>query len=687
MGKDPEEAAESADNASKSGADDSIANKDPGRDPSEKLAKDFGRLVIEEGRSRYVSNKFWTALSEEVAEMRDILDDPTDDEQDYPSPGSASVSSASTNGQGFLFNFSSTAHSLRNFHPPAREVPMYWRIFKENVDPVLRIFHRPTTEKLVIEVTRNLDHMSKTTEAVMFSIYYSVVNSMSPEDCVAVLGLDKDAGLKKYRFAFEQSLARANLLSTQEMEILQSLTLFLCCARRSDDTRYVWTLAGLLIRLATALGIHRDGSHFNLPPFEIEMRRRLWWHICNLDVRSSEDHGINPSLVEANFDTKFPSNINDEDISPSTLEMPKEHQGWTETTFDLIRYSIATTVRRLSHAPAGAKKSARPTMEDKERIIEELHQYITKKYLIYCDLSVPINWVAATVTRLIMAKMWLVVHHPLMRPDRGAGLPKETIDHLFLTSLEVIEFSRLLETENATRRWGWIFASYQQWHAMAYLLSQLTVRTKGPEVERAWAVVDVIFQEWHTGDTTAKKGMLWKPLRKMMARARVAREEEQRKQKRFPLDGSIGPAAAPIAAMAPVEVMPGITNTSNPLDYTTMLPFVHNPTQTIYMESNGQQQQDLHGHGQQQQHGLQTALNLDHPAYQPEMTGNVVDQWLMNEANYPQEPWGDAGAISWAEWDDMLKDFQVEGGFDNQVPIMPATAGGLPMAGSVTNWW
>lgn len=31
-----------------------------------KLVKDFGRLVVEEGRSRYVSNKFWTSLSEEV---------------------------------------------------------------------------------------------------------------------------------------------------------------------------------------------------------------------------------------------------------------------------------------------------------------------------------------------------------------------------------------------------------------------------------------------------------------------------------------------------------------------------------------------------------------------------------------------------------------------------------------------
>lgn len=519
--------------------------------------------------------------------MRDILDDPTDEEGDYPSPDSGSASSASANSQGFLFNFSSTVHSLRNFHPPARQIPMYWRIFKENVDPVFRILHRPTTEKLISEAVRNLDHLSKTTEATMFSIYFAVVTSTSPDDCVTLLGFDKDAGLKKYRFAFEQSLARANFLSTQEADLLQCLTLFLTCARRSDDTRYVWTLTGLLIRVATALGVHRDGSHFNLSPFEVEMRRRLWWQICNLDVRTSEDHGINPSLVESNFDTKFPSNINDEDIGPSTLEMPQEREGWTEMTFELIRYSVSTTVRRLSYAPSGPglcqKKQAKLTLEDREHIIEELHQYLTKKYLIYCDLSIPLNWVAATVTRLIMAKMWLVVHHPLMRPDRGVGLPRETLDRLFLTSLEVIEFSRLLETEKATRRWGWLFASYQQWHAMAYLLSQLTVRTKGPEVERAWAIVDIIFQEWHERDTTTKKGMLWKPLRKMMARARAKRAEEHQKQHRFPLDGSLGPNLSPNTGLPDVEVMPGITTNTNPLDYTNMLPFAQGPIQTVYM--------------------------------------------------------------------------------------------------------
>lgn len=31
------------------------------------IVKEFGRLVVDEGRSRYVSNKFWNSLSEEVS--------------------------------------------------------------------------------------------------------------------------------------------------------------------------------------------------------------------------------------------------------------------------------------------------------------------------------------------------------------------------------------------------------------------------------------------------------------------------------------------------------------------------------------------------------------------------------------------------------------------------------------------
>lgn len=195
------------------------------------LTKEFGRLQVENGKSRYVSSKFWNSLSEEVAEMRDILDDDTEDEDDYPSPGSGS--SASANHQGFLFSFSSTILSLRNFHPTSEQIPIYWAIFKTNVDPVMKLLHIPQYEKTIFQASLDLDHVSKPIEVLMFTIYFAAITTLSTDDCILQLGLEKQAALRKYRFAVEQALARAGFLNTQELVVLQSVLLFLTCVRRS----------------------------------------------------------------------------------------------------------------------------------------------------------------------------------------------------------------------------------------------------------------------------------------------------------------------------------------------------------------------------------------------------------------------------------------------------------------------
>ena len=630
---------------------------------AENVVKEFGRLVVEEGRSRYVSNKFWNSLSEEVAEMRDILDDPTDEEDDYPSPGSGSAATA--NHQGFIFSFSSTILSLRNFHPPVERISTYWNLFKSNIDPVIKLLHVPHHEKLVFEASLDLDHVSKPMEVLLFTLYFAAVTSLSPDDCICALGLEKQAALRKYRFAVEQALARAGFLSTQDLMVLQAMLLFLTCVRRSDDTRYVWTLTGLLIRLSQALGVHRDGQQFGLSPFETEMRRRLWWQICTLDVRASEDHGCDPSIIEQSFDTKFPLNINDEDINTSMKEPPTEHEGATEMTFDLIRYSVSTTVRRLSYMPPGPGpcriRNAGLSLEDKERMIEDLHQYLERKFLRHCDTKVPLHWVAATVARLIMAKMWLVVHHPFSRADAGEGLPQVIKDRLFLTSVEVIEFSRLLETEKTTLKWGWLFRTYVQWHALAFVLSQLCVRTLGPEVDKAWMVIEGVFDDWGGAVSSSQRGMLWKPLRKLMVKARAERSKALEKQSRFPLDGSLGPT------MSPIEVAPG-------------------PMSTI----DGVKELSNFGPGGPISDGF-PVLNRDLIDAQTNMQQSFMpmdqaqpinnnDQWVYDLSAFAEGRPVAGENLNWSGWDDMVKDYQMETDDGQGMQRGPQLDG-------MINWW
>ncbi|KAF2711841.1 hypothetical protein K504DRAFT_465575 [Pleomassaria siparia CBS 279.74] len=501
-------------------------------DTVEGLESRFGRLVVDQGRSRYINNSFWASLNNEVEDLKAILIEASDDEEDqHESPDSG----YSSQHQGFIFGFSSTSVDMLALHPPPERARQFWAIYKENVDPLVKVLHIPTIEPTLLDAFTHPEKIPKGLECLMFAIYYGAVTSILDPECIEQWGEDRASLLQKYRFGLEQALARANFLYCDEMIILQAFVVFLILLRRNDDARKIWTLTGLVVRIAQTLGIHRDGSHFNLPPFEIEMRRRLWWQVCILDARASEDHGCDPTIVEAQFDTKMPLNVFDKDLTHDMEALPEERTGFTDMTFCLIRFEVANIFRRILYIPPGPNKCSQfffaLTIPEKEKWISEAHQRLEDKYLSKADMTIPLYWVTATISRLVMSKMWLIVYHPHQRRDGGASLPQETKDKLFITSLENIEYSILLETEARTMKWGWLFRTYVQWHAIAFLLSELCVRTKGEAVDRAWRALEVTAGRWWfpLGDPSyrkGKQGCLWKPLRKLMAKARAARERE-----------------------------------------------------------------------------------------------------------------------------------------------------------------
>jgi len=194
---------------------------------------------------------------------------------------------------------------MQILHPPEQQARQFWEVYKENVDPLVKVLHIPTFEMTFHQAVSKLTKVGKTLEPFLFTIYYGAVTSTTPEACLERWGEERTTMLGRYRFGIEQGLARANFLYCEDIVVLQAFVVFLVLLRRNDDARKIWTLTGLVVRIAQTLGIHRDGSHFDLQPFEIEMRRRLWWQVCILDARSSEDHGCDPTISEASFDTKM----------------------------------------------------------------------------------------------------------------------------------------------------------------------------------------------------------------------------------------------------------------------------------------------------------------------------------------------------------------------------------------------
>ena len=86
------------------------------------------------------------------------------------------------NHQSFIMGYNSSDVNLRSLHPLPSQIPFYWQTFLENVNPLVKILHTETMNKVIKEVQNNLDSLSKSTEALMFSIYFATITSMNNDE-------------------------------------------------------------------------------------------------------------------------------------------------------------------------------------------------------------------------------------------------------------------------------------------------------------------------------------------------------------------------------------------------------------------------------------------------------------------------------------------------------------------------
>ncbi|KAF9883141.1 hypothetical protein FE257_004061 [Aspergillus nanangensis] len=662
------------------------------------LEHEFGRLVIDEGRSRYVSNRFWASLGDEIEELQDILDPSSSEDEDYPSPGSNSTHS--TNHDGFLFGFYSLSHTLRSFHPPSGTVPVLWNIYLENVAPLVPIIHKPSAKQIFANAAQFPDMLDKNSEALLLAMYFVSIISMSPAQCLSILGEERDTAVKRYRFAVEQALSKANILNTQNLILLQAVVIFLIGVRREDDTKFVWSMTALVLRLAQGLGLHRDGTNFGLKPFDTEMRRRVWWQICLLEIRSSEDHGTESQIHERLYDTRMPLNINDEDISPDMREPPEERVGFTDMTFCLIRCDIAVALRRVSYSCPNKNFPGprEPSPEMCGKLIQAINQRIEERYLQYCDKTIPIQWVCATIGRLILTKLWLVVHHPMTRPYQGLNLTNSSRESLFTTSVEVVEFSRLLTADKNTQKWTWLFATNMQWHAIAFVLSELSVRPLTPLTDRAWVAVSSLYQEWMQ-TSKQRRGMLWRPLARLMKRAAAHRAKQEEMRNQFGSSTSTSTVSLPIGS----NILNGETGiiAPPPLPPFSIPQFASSDTlgDTPGSPSSGRMNIDLNKgpmdmfrelfpdidwlSPQASQH-ISNIGNTEAPSTQQLSTNMGASSALTETPMVPSEPQQDPAmqpALNWDEWDQVMRDFHMD---------LQEAQSANPMsniAGNVSDWF
>ena len=126
-----------------------------------------------------------------------------------------------------LFGSRKTTVDLSTLHPEPVQILRLWQIYLDNVNPLLKVTHTPTLQRRIIETASNMNNISPTLEALMFSIYCMSVLSLDEEDVQKMLGSPKEDLLSRYQVGCQQALLNCGFLRSHDRDCLTALYLYL----------------------------------------------------------------------------------------------------------------------------------------------------------------------------------------------------------------------------------------------------------------------------------------------------------------------------------------------------------------------------------------------------------------------------------------------------------------------------
>ncbi|PWY75337.1 hypothetical protein BO94DRAFT_627325 [Aspergillus sclerotioniger CBS 115572] len=409
-----------------------------------------GLLVKEGSSARYINESLLSRVLENECDLQsaiDIPDNPTDSDQTQADDGFDG-----------LFSNPLLGKEASGLHPSRGQAAQLWQVYLNNVDVLLKILHIPATEPVFFAAISNPKQTRADQKALLFAIYYAAVTSLSSSATHVILSEDRHSVLSRYQRGLEVSLHMASFLDSPTIPSLQTMAIYL------------------------SIGLHRDGRHFHLSPFDCEIRRRLWWATQGYDTRVAEDHGFSLPDPGPSSDTELPLNIDDHQLYPNMKEPPTPRACWTETTMFLITIEMNRAMRQasqLSNPPTSRKSHL-------ETLLSTLQTRLHTQYLQHCNPHIPIQKCALLLGRICLGRLEVFLHHQ----DSTTTATTPT-DKTLSLAIETITLADELKTSDLLTSYHWLFSTFPQYHLLTYVLWHLCICPQTPCAEQAWTVVTV----------------------------------------------------------------------------------------------------------------------------------------------------------------------------------------------------
>lgn len=266
-------------------------------------------------------------------------------------------------------------------------------------------------------------------------------------------------------------------------------------------------LSGTIVRIAQKMGYHRDGELLQLPPFETEMRRRIWWQIVLRDTKLALVSGLNHNSLQHSSDTESPRNLNDADLFPGSAEPVPSRDGPTEMAFSLIgnrvvQFMVSENMRMgfeaalVGQSTAGEKGElgvGHALLEKYRGVARELDSNLRDYERKYCDASAGgIHKAALAIRPMISTRLQEMLLPMEEQPEWGTEIlgPKDILFKIVLLHYEhtVDAYERMAE-----HGFLWFVKLHFQLDVFAVLTGQLGKRPTGSLSNRGWDIVEKIY--------------------------------------------------------------------------------------------------------------------------------------------------------------------------------------------------
>ncbi|KAK5119804.1 hypothetical protein LTR85_007130 [Meristemomyces frigidus] len=424
------------------------------------------------------------------------------------------------------------ASSGPGLHPSARRLFEYWHIFVTRVDPLTKAIHCPTLAKRLLAAIDNIESVDNATETLLFSVYYAAVSACTANEVRKRFGESRDALLQRYGRVIESSLNES--YGVPALESMQALVIYIICVRRQDDGTSVRTLFKLASSMAQLMGMHRDpGEAYK--PYEAELRRRLWWHICGLESRGAEEGGTRTSSIMQGHDVQFPANLNDCDLDPKATQTPQSRAGVTDITFVRLRWEILRLVYGIFSARRQKGEDGRPpspqTLQAQQNhIFEETKARLEVEYASHLHTSRPYDWMTMQFLEGMFVKTRMIIDYPFGSIPTKDMSAQERL-HLLQCSVHIIAFTHVLAIDDRIENWLWFFRGYVQWHSLAIVVAELGHSSNKQFAHSAWAVLDPILADWDRMYQSKKDEPAWEHVNTLIELAKQKRHNNAKRAK------------------------------------------------------------------------------------------------------------------------------------------------------------